>query len=402
MTKTSPTETRSSGSSATTQQATAPNSGQAQQAENEAKTEAKSPTRLKSEGGGIAALIADHRAVEALFARYEKAPEGEEEDLAGQICQSLVLHTKLEETIFYPACREAFAEEDQLDEAQIEHDLAGILIADLLRGGQEGEQRDAKVKVLSEQIKHHVGEEETPRSGLFAKARAANLDTPELADRLSRFREKLERQQLEAGPPRAVRISKRASRPHQEEMEMAGRSMERSRDERGRFRDDDDRQRGGRYDDDRRMSGRNSESSGRDRDEYGRFTSDDRGSPSRARREDDDGGRSPRGRDDEDRGYRSRSGHYEDDDDDRRSHGGWFGDSQGHAEASRRGWEHRDDRGGNNNGGRSRGYDDDDRGGYRSRSSRYDDDNDGRGRGGWFGDSRGHSEAARRGWEDRR
>jgi len=62
-----------------------------------------------------------------------------------------------------------------------------------------------------------------------------------------------------------------------------------------------------------------------------------------------------------------------------RGHGGWFGDSQGHARAASEGWEER------------RG------GGSRSRS-RYDDD-DGRG---WHGDPRGHAEAARRGWAHRR
>ena len=86
--------------------------------------------------------------------------------------------------------------------------------------------------------------------------------------------------------------------------------------------------------------------------------------------------------------------------DDGRGHGrgGWFGDSEGHSEAARRGWDDRDDdRGGRSGGGRSR---DDDRS-SRSSRGRDDDDGRGRGRGGWFGDSEGHSEAARRGWEDR-
>jgi hypothetical protein len=73
---------------------------------------------------------------------------------------------------------------------------------------------------------------------------------------------------------------------------------------------------------------------------------------------------------------------YDDDNDDRRGgrgHGGWYGDPEGHSEASRRGWEERE--------------------GSRSRS-RYDDDDDrrgSRGHGGWYGDPEGHSQAARRG-----
>ncbi|MFD1807288.1 hypothetical protein ACFSHQ_01825 [Gemmobacter lanyuensis] len=100
------------------------------------------------------------------------------------------------------------------------------------------------------------------------------------------------------------------------------------------------------------------------------------------------------------------------DDDDRRSsrgrgddysrdhgQGGWFGDYEGHSEASRRGWEHRreDDRG---SGGRSSSrYDDDDRRSSRGRGDDYSRDH---GQGGWFGDPEGHSEASRRGWENRR
>ena len=162
------------------------------------------------------------------------------------------------------------------------------------------------------------------------------------------------------------------------------------RDERGRFMSDDD-DRGGRsygrggYDD----------RSGRDRDERGRFTGDD----------DHRGGRAFSRQDDDDRRYSSRRDDYNYGNDygRDRGQGGWFGDRQGHSEAAYRGWEHRrhddDDRHS------ARGYDDD-----RGRGSRYDDDRgysrDGysrdRGQGGWFGDREGHAEASRRGWDNRR
>lgn len=147
----------------------------------------------------------------------------------------------------------------------------------------------------------------------------------------------------------------------------------------------------------------------RERDEQGRFVSDDdddrRRSYSRSRSDDDDyrssrsGRSSSRSRDD-DYGS-SRSGG--------RSQGGWFGDSEGHSEAARRGWESRDEDYRSSSRGRSR---DDDERSYRSRSRDDDDyrgssrsrsrDEDSRGRrhGGWFGDSEGHSEAARRGWDN--
>src|SRR5205814_1875697 len=96
--------------------------------------------------------------------------------LAHQICKELIVHTKLEEEIFYPSCREKDVENDMLDEAQIEHDGAKTLIAELIADEPDDEFYDAKVSVLSEYIKHHVGEEEKPRTGIFAKAQKAGVD----------------------------------------------------------------------------------------------------------------------------------------------------------------------------------------------------------------------------------
>src|SRR6185295_19636682 len=91
---------------------------------------------------------------------------------------------KLEEEIFYPACREKKIEDELLDEAQVEHDGAKIIIAELIAGSPGDEYYDAKVTVLSEYIKHHVGEEEKPSDGIFAKARKAGVDMKALGSRL--------------------------------------------------------------------------------------------------------------------------------------------------------------------------------------------------------------------------
>src|SRR5215475_5449623 len=102
----------------------------------------------------IAPLKADHRKVEYLFEKYETA-RGRKADIARQICMELTVHTMIEEEIFYPACREAGVESDMMDEANVEHDGAKILIAELEAGSPDDEFYDAKVKVLSEEIKHH-------------------------------------------------------------------------------------------------------------------------------------------------------------------------------------------------------------------------------------------------------
>lgn len=373
----------------------------------------------------IALLKADHRKVDALFKQYESAPDNRKDQLIEQICRELVVHTMIEEEIFYPACRQAASDEEPLDEAQVEHDSAKVLIADLMDSDDRDQFRDAKVSVLAEMIRHHVKEEEEPSRGIFTRAQQAGVNTPDLARRVAARKQALEGRARDLEPSRPVSLQpQRIFQGQQKEDPMARQDNNgRERDERGRFMSDDDRGRRGRYD--RDDDDRSYRSRGRDDDDgRGRGWSGDpeghseaarrgwaerRGeSRSFARSDDDDdrrgrrGGSSDRDRDergrfasddDDRRYYRSRG---RDDEDDRgRGRGGWFGDPEGHAEASRRGWDERDDDRGRSM--RSRGDDDDRR--YRSRGR--DDDDRGRGRGGWFGDSEGHSEASRRGWEER-
>jgi len=131
----------------------------------------------------IALLKADHRKVEELFASFEAARgDGKKKALAEQICMELTVHTKIEEDIFYPAC-EGAVEEDLLKEAYVEHDGAKVLIAEIEAGGPDDAFYEAKVKVLSEMIEHHVKEEEQRVEGMFAQARKAGLDMDDLGER---------------------------------------------------------------------------------------------------------------------------------------------------------------------------------------------------------------------------
>ena len=133
----------------------------------------------------VALLKEDHRAVEELFAQFEKASgEGRKQKLASQICLELSVHARIEEEIFYPAC-EGKVEEDLLKEAYVEHDGAKLLIAEILAGEPSDEFYDAKVTVLQEQIEHHVKEEEQRLEGLFAQARKAELDMDALGEQLA-------------------------------------------------------------------------------------------------------------------------------------------------------------------------------------------------------------------------
>ncbi len=154
-----------------------------------------------AEPDAIALLKADHRKVEDLFAAFEKAAGAKKKTLAEQICLELTVHTKIEEDVFYPAC-EGAVEESLIKEAYVEHDEAKVLIAEIEAGGPDDEFYDAKVKVLSELIEHHVAEEEKRVEGMFSQARAAGLDMDELGRRMAAEKEQLTAAYKKGGVPK--------------------------------------------------------------------------------------------------------------------------------------------------------------------------------------------------------
>jgi hemerythrin superfamily protein len=153
---------------------------------------AKSPRRKTSKSpDAIALLKADHRKVEDLFAKYEKARDASRKKaLAGEICLELTVHAKVEEDIFYPACQGEI-DEGLWHEAFVEHDGAKVLIRAIEASSPDDEFYDAKVKVLSEMIKHHVKEEEKKQGNMFAQAKRAGVDTESLGMRLAEEKQRL-------------------------------------------------------------------------------------------------------------------------------------------------------------------------------------------------------------------
>ena len=149
----------------------------------------------------VALLKADHRAVEDLFAKFEKASgDGRKQNLAEEICLELSVHAQIEEEIFYPAC-EGKVDEDLLKESYVEHDGAKVLIAEIMKGGPSDDFYDAKMKVLQEEIEHHVEEEEKRMEGLFAQARKAGLDMDALGQELAARKTELTEQFKASGVP---------------------------------------------------------------------------------------------------------------------------------------------------------------------------------------------------------
>ena len=131
----------------------------------------------------IALLEADHREVEDYFDAFEAASDNtEKKALADKICLALKVHAQIEEELFYPPAREKTGDGDLIDEALVEHTGAKTLIAQIeaMRPGQP--LYDAKVKVLGEQVRHHVEEEETE---LFPEVRETNIDLEALGAELA-------------------------------------------------------------------------------------------------------------------------------------------------------------------------------------------------------------------------
>ncbi|HEY1721582.1 MAG TPA: hemerythrin domain-containing protein [Magnetospirillaceae bacterium] len=146
---------------------------------------------MSEKNDAIALLKADHRKVEGLFEKFEKTKDSRTKtNLVKEICTELVVHTMVEEEIFYPACAGAI-EDDTVHEAYVEHDGAKVIIAELLEASPDNEFYAAKVKVLSELIKHHVHEEEQRSEGMFAQAREAGLDIEQLGQQIAQRKEQL-------------------------------------------------------------------------------------------------------------------------------------------------------------------------------------------------------------------
>ena len=136
-------------------------------------------------GDVIALLTEDHAKAKELFEKYERMKDSagpqEKFDIAKAVCGDLLIHMALEEGIFYPAVRDAIDDSELVNEAQVEHDGAKELIKELGDIKPDDPMFDARMKVLAEQIEHHVEEEEKE---MFPKVRASKLDIAALGKEL--------------------------------------------------------------------------------------------------------------------------------------------------------------------------------------------------------------------------
>jgi hemerythrin superfamily protein len=147
-------------------------------------------------GDAVDLLDADHIAVKKLFDQFNKlaeadGPAEQRKELADRICMELTVHTQLEEELFYPPVREATGKDDIMDEADVEHDSAKDLIAQISAMGADESHFNAKVKVLGEMIDHHVTEE---REKMFPEARKSDLDLVAMVEPMQARKEEIQRE----------------------------------------------------------------------------------------------------------------------------------------------------------------------------------------------------------------
>lgn len=398
-------------------------------------------------------LRADQQALCSALIELDAAPAG-----GAQVYDLCWHHITTIGEIVLPAMKRAGVAEDRLQEVMVWHDILTLLLADLKTGWSAVQEYRAKQAVFTHLMAKLLKQEEEAGTGVFALLAASKPDLtaigPIIQNRKTVIKEQAESVATNRPTLNILRLDMfiRPQNTPLEDDPMERNQYERRRDDDGRYtssrsdrygRDGDDRSdgrgwhgdsrghaeaarlgwerrddhyRSARDDDDDRHYGRGRSGGGsnsgndRSRDSQGRFMSDDDHDNRRyGNRGNGDQSRDEYGRftsDDDDRRGGSRGSRYssrERDDDDRR-----YG-NRGNGDQARDGYgrftSDDDDQRGSSHGGRysSRDRDDDDDRRYSSRDrSGRDDRSDDHGRGGWFGDPRGHSEASRRGWEDRR
>jgi Hemerythrin HHE cation binding domain len=154
----------------------------------------------------VALLKEDHDRVKDLFDRFEAAKgRAAKRKIVRAALTELKVHAAIEEELFYPAVRKAVGKE-VMTEADEEHHVAKLLIAELDRMDGSESHFDAKFRVLAENVRHHIKEEEDE---MLPKAKTARLDFNALAEKMTRRKERL----LETGvPPAGEAVMVKAAR----------------------------------------------------------------------------------------------------------------------------------------------------------------------------------------------
>ncbi|HLK22054.1 MAG TPA: hemerythrin domain-containing protein [Bryobacteraceae bacterium] len=163
------------------------------------------PILAVSQPDAIDLLKNDHDSIKDLFDRFKKAVDRRAKaKIATQALNALKIHTALEEEIFYPAVRQRVGKQIMV-EADEEHHIANVLIAELEAMDGRGDHFDAKFNVLAENVLHHIKEEERE---MLPKAQELDLNFVKLGQRMLARKEEL----LVAGLPVVVKKPARTAK----------------------------------------------------------------------------------------------------------------------------------------------------------------------------------------------
>ena len=142
----------------------------------------------KTAENAIAMLKSDHQKVKELFDKFE-GKSTSKSTIVARALQELKVHATIEEELFYPSLRQQIIDKDGLmPEADEEHHVAKVLIAELENMNGDEEHWEAKFKVLAENVRHHIKEEE---GEIFPKARKTAIDFVALGEHMRALKEKL-------------------------------------------------------------------------------------------------------------------------------------------------------------------------------------------------------------------
>jgi hemerythrin superfamily protein len=160
------------------------------------KSTAKKTSASAGKKDAIQLLKSDHREVERLFKEFEKA-SGEERkmQLCERICMELMIHTQIEEEIFYPTSREFLKDDEIVNESLVEHQAAKDLIEQIQGMHASDEMFEAKMTVLKEQVEHHVQEEEKE---FFPQVQKSDMDLKAVGQQLMDRKTELQKE-MESG-----------------------------------------------------------------------------------------------------------------------------------------------------------------------------------------------------------
>ena len=138
----------------------------------------------------IAMLKEDHEKVKELFDKFEETNgSATKAKIVAEAVMELKVHATVEEELFYPAVRQKIEDEDGImDEADEEHHVAKVLIAELEKMRGDEDHWEAKFMVLAESIRHHIKEEE---GKMFKEAKKTDIDFEILGGQMAQLKQKL-------------------------------------------------------------------------------------------------------------------------------------------------------------------------------------------------------------------